>query len=123
MPLYHVADLNSDITPWKSKRIHLWICHQEKHEFASRIGTRGHQPVTQACEVIGDLGIIGIKRIGPNLAHDVLPDPTFLQRRHFALRNVAQIRESLSQCQRSNEQNQCNYQIEELHDAMINDAQ
>jgi hypothetical protein len=63
----------------------------EKFERAGRIWTVADQAVANAVQIVGNVGIVDVGRVGANLAHDPLAEFSFLGGGQRALGNIAQV--------------------------------
>ncbi len=89
--------VDADESAGQRKGIDLRIAHHEKLEFLARGVAARKQPLAEAVDVIGGLGIVVIGRITADLPHDVLPKPVLVGGGNRSRGYIAEFRQCLCQ--------------------------
>ena len=98
--------MHADEPAGQGKGIDGIILEYEKAELLTVVGAIGGEPVAQRLNVILHLDILDHLAAGAYVAHDFAADPMlFLWRKH-GLGGIAQIRQTISDSQRSQQQAQ-----------------
>ena len=87
--------MHTDKTPGHGKGVERGITHDEEFKILARVATRGNQPVAQGIDVVGQLRVVVVAEVAPNLVHDVFAQTTLLEQRERRLGHIAKIRQFL----------------------------
>ena len=85
------ARVHADKSTWQGERVDGVVGDSEKLERTPRIRTVANQPIANGVQIVVNVGIVHIRGVGADLAHDALAEFALLRGGQRALRNIAQV--------------------------------